>query len=72
MKEEKYYDICNLSLSKYKLDRILKTIEITKLKKIDDLDSNTEGREIDQYIIKIKKTILVNSKSLKVKCKCPE
>ena len=45
MKEEKYYDICNLSLSKYKLDRILKTIEITKLKKIDDLDSNTEGRE---------------------------
>ena len=72
VKEEKYYDICNLSLSKYKLDRILKTIEITKLKKIDDLDSNTEGREIDQYIIKIKKTILVNSKSLKVKCKCPE
>ena len=72
MKEEKYYDICNLSLSKYKLDRILKTIEITKLKKIDDLDSNTEEREIDQYIIKIKKTILVNSKSLKVKCKCPE
>ena len=72
MKEEKYYDICNLSLSKYKLDRTLKTIEITKLKKIDDLDSNTEGREIDQYIIKIKKTILVNSKSLKVKCKCPE
>ena len=72
MKEEKYYDICNLSLSKYKLDRILKTIEITKLKKIDDLDSNTEGREIDQYIIKIKKTILVNSKSLKVKYKCPE
>ena len=72
MKEEKYYDICNLSLSKYKLDRILKTIEITKLKKIDDLDSNTEGREIDQYIIKIKKTILVNSKSHKVKCKCPE
>ena len=34
MKDEKCYDICNLSLSKYKVDRILKTTEMTKLKKM--------------------------------------
>ena len=32
VKDEKCYDFCNLSLSKYKWDCILKTKEITKLK----------------------------------------
>ena len=72
VEDEKYYDICNLSLSKFKSDRLLKTTEITKLKEIDDLDLNPEGREIGQNIIRNGKIILVNSKSLNVKCKCPE
>ena len=72
MKDEKCYDIFNLSLSKYKSDHILKITEITKLKEIDDLDLNVEGREIGQNIIKNGKIILVNSKSLNVKYKCPE
>ena len=72
MKNEECYDICNLSLSKYKSDRILKTTEIRKLKEIDDLDLNVEGREISQNIIKNGKIILVNSKSLNVKYKCSE
>ena len=72
VKDEKYYDICNLSLSKFKSDRILKTTEITKLKEIDDLDLNLEGREIGQNIIRNGKIIFVNSKSLNVKYKCPE
>ena len=72
MKNEECYDICNLSLSKYKSDRILKTTEIRKLKEIDDLDLNVEGREISQNIIKNGKIILVSSKSLNVKYKCPE
>ena len=42
--KEKCYDIYNLSISKYKSDRILKTTEMTKLKEIDDLDLNVEGR----------------------------
>ena len=67
VKDEKCYDICNLSLSKYKSVRILKTTEITKLKKTDDLDLNVEGREIGENIIKNGKIILVNSKSLNVK-----
>ena len=72
MRISKCYDICNLSLSKYKSDSILKTTEITKLNEIDDLDLNAEGREIDQNIIKNGKIILVKAKSLKVKYKCPE
>ena len=72
MKDEKCYDIFNLSLTKYKSDHILKATEITKLKEIDDLDLNLEGREIGQSIIKNGKIILVNSKSLNVKYKCPE
>ena len=46
--------------------------EITKLKEIDDLDLNVEGREIGENITENGKIILVNSKSLNVKCKCPE
>ena len=72
MKDEKCYEICNLSLSKYTSDRILKTTEIMKLKEIHDLDLNVEGREIGQNIIKNGKIILVNSKSLNVKYECPE
>ena len=72
VKDEKCYDICNLSISKHKSDRILKTTEITKLKEIDDLNLNVEGREIVQILIKNGKIILVNSKSLNVKYKCPE
>ena len=72
VKDEKCYDICNLSLSKYKLDHILKTTEITKLKEIDDLDLHVEAREIGQNIIKNGKILLVNSKSINVKYKCPE
>ena len=72
VKDEKYYDICNLSLSKYKSDRILKTTEIMKLKEVDDLDLNVEGREIGQNIIKNGKIIFANSKSLNVKYKCRE
>ena len=71
-KDEKYYDICNLSLTKYKVDRILKTTEMTKLKEIDDLDLNVEGRETEQNIIKNGKIILVNSKSVNVEYKSPE
>ena len=67
VKDEECYDICNLSLSKYKSDHILKTTETTKLKEIDDLDLNVEGREI-----KNGKIILVNSKSLNLRYKCPE
>ena len=72
MKDEKCYEICYLSLSKYKSDRILKTTEIMKLTEIHDLDLNVEGREIGQNIIKNGKIILVNPKSLDVKYKCPE
>ena len=72
VKYEKSQDICNLSLSKYKSDHILKTLGITKLKEIDDLDLKVEGREIGQNIIKNGKIILVNSKSLNVKYKSPE
>ena len=72
VKDQKCYDICNLSLSKYKLDRILKNTEISKLREIDDLDLNVEGRDIGQNIIKNSKIILVNSKSLNVNYKCPE
>ena len=46
VKDKKCYDICNLSLSKYKSDRIIKIPEITKLKEIDYLDLNVKGREI--------------------------
>ena len=72
LKNEEFHDICNLPISKYKSDLILKTTEIRKLKEIDDLDLNLEGREIGQNIIKNGKIILVNSKSLNVKYKCPE
>ena len=72
VKGEKCYDICNLSLSNYKSDRMLKITEITKLEKIDDLDIIAEGREIDPKIIKNGKTVLVNLKSFNVKYKCPE
>ena len=72
VKDEQCYDIYNVSLSKYKSDRILKTTEITKLKEIDDLNLNVEGREIGQNIMKNGKIILVNSKSLNVKCQCSE
>ena len=51
VKDQKCYYICNLSLRKYKLDRILKNTEISKLKEIDDLDLNVEGRDIGQNII---------------------
>ena len=64
------YHLANIN-SKYS-DHILKATEITKLKQIDDLDLNVEEREIDQNIIKNDKIILVNSKSLNVKYKCPE
>ena len=46
MKDEKCYDICILSLDKYKLDHILKITEIKKLKEIDDLDFNVEGKKL--------------------------
>ena len=72
VKNEKCYDICNLSLSKYKSDLIFKTTEMTKLKEIDYLDLDVQGREIGQNIIKNGKIILVNSKSLNAKYKCPE
>ena len=72
MKDKKYYEICDLSLSKYKSDRILKTTDIMRLKEIDDLHLNVEGREISQNITKNGKIILVNSKSLNLKYKCPE
>ena len=42
VKCEKSHDICNLSLSKYKSDHILKTLETMKLKEIDDLNLNVE------------------------------
>ena len=42
-----------------------------KLKEIDYLDLNVEGREIGQNIMKNGKIILINSKSLNVKYKCP-
>ena len=38
VKNEKSYDIWNLSLNKHKSDRILKTTERTKYKGIDDLN----------------------------------
>ena len=66
VKEETFYDICNLSLMKYKSDHILKTIDIMKLKEIDDLDLNVEGREIGKNTIKNDKIILVNSKLRKI------
>ena len=72
VKDEKCYDICNLSLTKYKVDRIFKTTEMTKIKKIDDLDLNLKRREIDQNIIKNGKIILVNSKSVNVEYKSSE
>ena len=72
VKDKKCYDICNLSLSKYNSNRILKATEITKLKEIDDLNLNVGGTEIGQNIIKNGKIILVKSKSLNVKHKCPE
>ena len=62
VKDETFHDICNLSRSKYKSDRIRKTIEIMKLKEIDDLDLNVEGREIGKNTIKNDQIILVNSK----------
>ena len=51
VKDEKCYNICNLSLSKYKSDQLLKTTEIKTLKGIDHLYFNVEGREIGQNII---------------------
>ena len=45
VKYKKCYDIRNLSPSKYKSDRILKSTEITKFKQIDGLNVNVEGRE---------------------------
>ena len=40
--------------------------------KLKDIDLNVEGREISQNITKNGKIILVNSKSLNLKYKCPE
>ena len=59
VKDEKCY-IWNLSLIKYKSDRMLKTTERMKHKEINDLYLNVEGRESAQNIIKNGKIILVN------------
>ena len=72
LENDKCYDFQNLSLSKYRSDRILKTTEITKFVEIDDLQINTEGRATNSNIIKRGKIVLVNSKSLIIKYKCPE
>ena len=53
MKDEKCYDICILSLDKYKLDRILKITEKTKLKEIGDLDFNVEGKKLAKTKLKL-------------------
>ena len=72
LENDKCYDFQNLSLSKFRSDRILKTTEITNIAEIDDLQINVEGRTTNSNIIKCGKIVLINAKSLNIKYKCPE